>query len=140
MGSVFEHEIVKAVHRPIMEIRIQTLELELAAERRELADTRRQLAITRQMLEDFTKLSSTRIVQLESDNKLLIECRTPNECSHRAVKSDRFGSTCSSCGKQLEGCGYGGWFGTLGCVHRFMPVAGENYQVCQFCEESEILN
>lgn len=67
-------------------------------------------------------------------------CVIPDQatCSHSRRVGDNYGESCQSCGAQLSGFGYGGWFGrnltgTTTCIHLFAPM-GED-EVCIYCEE-----
>jgi hypothetical protein len=126
-------------------MKVQSLQLKLAQEERDHARTRLERDVLQKRLEGFQRLSAglaRRIDELEG-------MTPPASCDHHgAIVSDNYGSTCAVCGKQLEGYGYGGWFGrnldgTERCIHRYVPSFGGDEtspKVCQFCERTEVAN
>ncbi len=60
-------------------------------------------------------------------------------CDHKKRIGDNYGLTCQDCGEQLEGYGYGGWFGrnitgNRKCIHVWGKISAEEEQ-CLYCEE-----
>ena len=62
-----------------------------------------------------------------------------NMCQHLKRIGDNYGVSCQTCGKQLEGYGYGGFFGSSlkgneRCIHKW----SEQYagmEECDYCFE-----
>lgn len=113
-------------------MKIQSLELRLAEEQRNHAETMRQRNALEQRVNGFERMSRSLAGRVDDLS-----------CEHLSVFSDNYGSTCSHCSKQLEGYGYGGWFGsnldgTQRCIHRFVLFGDhDSPRVCQFCEMRE---
>ena len=61
------------------------------------------------------------------------------ECEHNNRIGDNYGESCRNCGKQLNGYGYGGWFGANltgqeRCIHLWSPIGEGGAMVCVYCE------
>lgn len=66
-------------------------------------------------------------------------------CQHNHTIGDNYGVSCTECGKQLWGYGYGGWFGSNltgkeKCIHKFVMSIGELEDICLYCKrlQSEV--
>ena len=63
-----------------------------------------------------------------------------NNCQHLNRIGDNYGESCSDCGKQLSGYGWGGWFGRnltedRHCIHLFAPLGEKgSAEWCIYCQ------
>ena len=61
-------------------------------------------------------------------------------CKHSRKVGDNYGQTCQDCGEQLEGYGYGGWFGSNlkgdeACIHRW-DNSSDFAEECMYCHRT----
>jgi hypothetical protein len=61
-------------------------------------------------------------------------------CEHSKRIGDNYGITCQNCGQQLEGYGYGGFFGSNlkgneRCVHVWYKISDVEEE-CMYCHSS----
>jgi hypothetical protein len=60
-----------------------------------------------------------------------------SRCQHFKHIGDNYGISCQTCGEQLEGYGYGGFFGNnlIGnehCIHVWLKTSAEKEE-CNYC-------